>query len=52
MPVIMEEYLKALISTGNYGATDSDALQTLSHDAIERLIAERRLKRRPSEDPL
>jgi len=52
LPAVVEEYLQALMSTGSYGTSSQDAIKQLIRDEIELLIRERRLKRRPSEDPL
>lgn len=52
MQPVVEEYLKALVSTGTYGNNTQDAAEQLVREGIERLIQERRLRRRPSDEPL
>ena len=52
LPLVTLEYLQALISTGTYGTSERDAVLMLIHDAIERLIAEKKLRRRPSDEAL
>jgi hypothetical protein len=52
MQPVVDEYLQALVSLGTYGNNTQDAIEQLVREGIERLIQERRLRRRPSEDPL